>query len=116
MGRRDELIARYAADLRDKCGVNPDMALLEKVALGCGPAIYDEDGGTIDVDDPAELATIQSNFLVRKLNLRASPDLATAIDAMIEVYGRGEPRKYRAVLYYLLVRHFGRSDRYRQGG
>ena len=28
MSKRDELIAKYAADLKDKCGMNPDMDLL----------------------------------------------------------------------------------------
>ena len=26
MGKRDDLIATYASDLREKCGVEPDMA------------------------------------------------------------------------------------------
>ena len=38
MGRRDELIATYAEDLRNKCGMEPDMDLLTKVTIGCGPA------------------------------------------------------------------------------
>ena len=28
MGKRDELIEKYAEDLRSKCGMEPDMALL----------------------------------------------------------------------------------------
>ena len=35
MSKRDELIAKYAADLKDKCGVDPDMDLLTKVTVGC---------------------------------------------------------------------------------
>jgi hypothetical protein len=38
MSARDELIVKYAADLRDKCGVSPDMDLLTKVTIGCGPS------------------------------------------------------------------------------
>ncbi len=37
MGRRDDLIAKYADDLRTKCKVEPDMDLLTKVTIGCGP-------------------------------------------------------------------------------
>ena len=40
MGKRDELIAQYADDLKNKCGMSPDMALLTKVTIGCGPSIY----------------------------------------------------------------------------
>ena len=35
MSKRDELIAKYATDLKDKCGVTPDMDLLTKVTIGC---------------------------------------------------------------------------------
>ena len=39
MGKRDDLIAKYADDLKNKCGMTPDMALLTKVTIGCGTAI-----------------------------------------------------------------------------
>ena len=41
MGKRDDLIAQYADDLKNKCGMSPDMDLLTKVTIGCGPAIAD---------------------------------------------------------------------------
>ncbi len=37
MSKRDDLIALYARDLTEKCGVTPDMDLLTKVTIGCGP-------------------------------------------------------------------------------
>ena len=30
MGKRDELIAQYADDLKNKCGIDPDMDLPDK--------------------------------------------------------------------------------------
>ncbi len=112
MGRRGELIELYARDLREKCGIEPDMGLLEKVAIGCGPAIYDAHARCIADDDPEELGAVRENFLVRKLDLRDGPELSAAIDTMIEIYGRAEPNKHRAVLYYMLVRHFRRESAY----
>ena len=47
MGKRDELIAKYADDLTTKCKMTPDMALLTKVTIGCGPSIYDNDAQTV---------------------------------------------------------------------
>ena len=47
MGKRDDLIAKYAADLKNKCGMEPDMDLLTKVTIGCGPAIYNDDASTV---------------------------------------------------------------------
>ena len=58
MGRRDELIAKYADDLKNKCGMNPDMELLRKVTIGCGPSIYDADASTVSgLSDPFKYMT-----------------------------------------------------------
>ena len=60
MGRRDDLIATYADDLRNKCGMTPDMDLLTKVTIGCGPAIYDADASTVAATQEAELETVKN--------------------------------------------------------
>lgn len=112
MGRQDELIARYAADLRDKCGMEPDMDLLRKVTIACGPAIYDADAATIAAGQAHELETVRRNFLIRKLGLPDTPALGEALNAAIETYGRSERNKYRAVVYYMLTRHFGKESVY----
>ena len=112
MGRRDELIAQYAADLRDKCGVRPDMDLLTKVTIGCGPSIYDADASTVAASQPGELETVKENFLMKKLGLGDGPQLMQAIESVIETYGRSERNKYRAVIYYMLVKHFGKEAVY----
>ena len=112
MGRRDELIAKYADDLRNKCGMEPDMDLLTKVTIGCGPAIYDADASTVAGSQPSELETVKKNFLMKKLGLADSDDLMGAIDSVIETYGRSERNKYRAVIYYMLTKHFGKESVY----
>lgn len=112
MSKRDDLIARYAEDLREKCGTEPDMALLTKVTIGCGPSIYNADSATVASSQPAELETVKANFLIRKLGLADGPELMAGIDAAIETYGKSERNKYRAVLYYLLVKHFGKEAVY----
>ncbi len=112
MSRRDELIAKYADDLKAKCKMTPDMALLRKVTIGCGPSIYNADAETIAGLQAHELETVKENFLVRKLGLRDGPELLAAINSAIETYGRSETNKYRAVIYYMLVKHFGRERIY----
>lgn len=112
MSRRDELIETYARDLREKCGVEPDMDLLKKVTIGCGPSIYQADASTVSGTDPSELATVRNSFLRRKLGLPEGPDLAAAIMQTIELYGRSNRNKYRAVIYYLLVVKFNRQSVY----
>ncbi|WP_371055838.1 MULTISPECIES: DUF2853 family protein [unclassified Rhodosalinus] len=112
MGRREELIEVYADDLKKKCGVTPDMDLLTKVTIGCGPAIYDADASTVASSQPGELETVKQNFLVKKLGLKDGPELDDAIQKVIETYGASERNKYRAVVYYLLTKHFGKEAVY----
>ena len=112
MGRRDDLIALYAQDLKAKCGVDADMALLTKVTIGLGPSIYKADSATVAGSEASELETIKANFLIRKLGLADGPELMAGIDKAIETYGRSNRSKYRAVVYYLLATHFGREAVY----
>lgn len=112
MGKRDELISQYAEDLKTKCGVAPDMDLLTKVTIGCGPSIYNADSATVAATDPSELETVKNNFLINKLGLADGPDLMAAIESVVEIYGRSERNKYRPVVYYLLVKHFGKEAVY----
>lgn len=112
MGKRDELIEQYADDLKNKCGVEPDMDLLTKVTIGCGPAIYNADASTVASSQPSELETVKTNFLIKKLGLADGPDLDDAIAQVVETYGKSERNKYRAVFYYLLVKHFGKEAVY----
>ena len=113
MGKRDDLIAKYADDLKTKCKMNPDMALLTKVTVGCGPSIYDNDAATVAGSDAGELETVKKNFLIKKLGLPDSPKLMEAINAAIDTYGRSERNKYRAVIYYMLTKHFGKEAVYK---
>ena len=112
MGKRDELIALYADDLQKKCKLTPDMDLLRKVTIGCGPSVYDKDAATVAGSQATELETVKNNFLVKKLGLKDGPELMAAIHAVIEVYGKSERNKYRAVIYYMLTRHFGKEKIY----
>lgn len=113
MSKRDELIAKYADDLTNKCKINPDMDLLTKVTIGCGPAIYNADSSTVAGSDPAELETVKKNFLMKKLGLADSPKLMEGINAVIETYGQSERHKHRAVVYYMLTKHFGKEAVYK---
>lgn len=113
MGKRDELIAKYADDIKAKCKMAPDMALLTKVTIGCGPSVYDADASTVAGGQASELETVKNNFLIKKLGLKDGPQLMDAINSVIETYGKSERNKYRAVVYYMLVKHFGKEAVYK---
>ncbi len=88
------------------------MALLTKVTIGCGPAIYDADAQTVAASDKEELERIKTNFLIKKLGLKDSHALMEGIHAAVDTYGQSERNKLRVVFYYLLVKHFGREAAY----
>ncbi len=113
MGKRDDLIEKYAADLKEKCGMTADMDLLTKVTIGCGPSIYNRDASTVSATDKSELETVKNSFLIKKLGLSDGPKLDEAIEKAMDTYGRSTRAKYRAVVYYMLTKHFGKEAVYK---
>ncbi len=113
MSKREELIEKYASDLETKCDEKVDKKLLTAVTVGCGPSIYNKDACTVSAGDPKELERVKKNFLIKKLGLSDSPKLDEGIQAVIEKYGRSNRNKYRAVVYYLLVKHFRKASMYK---
>ncbi len=82
------------------------------MTIGCGPSIYNADSSTVAATQPAEIATVKNNFLIKKLGLKDSPELDSAIKAVLTTYGQSERNKYRAVVYYMLTKHFGKEAVY----
>ena len=113
MSKRDELIAVYTQDLKEKCGEkNPDVAFLTKVTVGLGPSIYNADASKVSGSDQAELDRVKQNFLIKKLGLKDGTELDKAIEAVLEKYGKSNRNKHRAVVYYLLAKHFKKESVY----
>lgn len=110
MSTREDLIKKYTADLKEKCGITADADLLTKVTIACGPSIYNDDASTVASSQQSELDTVKNNFLIKKLGLKDGPDLDKGIDAVMEKYGKSNKHKYRAVVYYLLTIHFKKEN------
>lgn len=110
--KRDELIEKYAGHLVSKFNEQPDMDLLRKVTIGLGPSIYNRDSATVSSSDERELERVKTNFLLGKLQLADGPELMEAIHQIMKVYGASVRTKYRAVVYYLLVRRFKKEAVY----
>lgn len=113
MSKRDDLIAKYAGDIEKKCGMKPDMKLLTAVTIGCGPSIYSADAATVSASDKKELERVKKNFLIKKLGLKDTPKLDEGLAAVMEIYGKSNRNKYRAVVYYLLTKHFRKGSVYK---
>ena len=111
MSKLDEKIAQYTAEMK-KLDLKCDADLLAKVTKGLGPSIYKADAETVSGSDPKELATVKKNFLMKKLGLADSPKLDAAIATVIEKVGKSNRNKYRAIVYYLLVKELGQESAY----
>lgn len=110
MSKRDEKIEKYAKDLKDKAGVEVDMALLTKVVIACGPTIYNADSETVGTSSAGELNTLRDNWVMKKLGVTDEGEAMGGIQKVIREYGRDDRRKYRASLYYMLTTHFGKES------
>ena len=105
----DEKVGKYIEVVKDK-GIDLDPDLLRKVTKACGPSIYSRDAETIAASQPGEMERIEKNFLVKRLGLDAErDDLKGAIASVVETYGKSDRYKYRAVIYYMLTKHFGKD-------
>lgn len=112
MSKRDDLITKYAADIKDKFGESADMDLLTKVTIGLGPSIYNLDASKVSGSDEKELDTVKNNYLIKKLGLKDSPELMDAIKSVMDKYGSANKNKHRAVVYYQLCKHFKKASIY----
>lgn len=113
MSKRDDLITKYAADIKEKFGTSADMDLLTKVTIGLGPSIYNLDASKVSGGDEKELGTVKNNYLLKKLGMDDSPQLMDAIQNILSKYGASNKNKYRAVVYYMLCKHFGKESVYK---
>lgn len=109
MSTEDEQIGQFADDIRRKCGQEPDMDLVRKMAEALEPAIFGQDSKWVAATDPGERETVKREFLIGRLGLEDGPELDAAIERAVSTYGE-EAQKYRLVLYYLLTKDFGKDE------
>jgi hypothetical protein len=112
MSKRDDLIEKYAVDIKDKFGESADMDLLTKVTIGLGPSIYNLDASKVSGVAEKELETVRSNYLIKKLGMSDSPELMDGIKMVLDKYGSSNKNKHRAVVYYMLCKHFNKESAY----
>ncbi|AZJ36121.1 MULTISPECIES: DUF2853 family protein [Tenacibaculum] len=111
MSKFDEKVALYKKFMDDR-DIRSNTDLLTAVTKGLGPSIYKNDAETVSGSDPKELETVKKNFLMKKLGLADGPELDKAIGEVMERIGKSERNKYRAVVYYMLVKKFDKESVY----
>lgn len=105
MSKFDEKVALYKKFMDDK-DLRSNSDLLTAVTKGLGPSIYKLDAETVSGSDAKELAT------VKKLGMADSEELDAGIAEVMERIGKSERKKYRAVVYYMLVKKFDKESIY----
>ncbi len=110
MSKLDDKLELYTKALSEKAGVTADAELLKAVTKAMGPSIYNADGEIVASSDKTEVTTLKENFIKKKLGLTDDAEVDTAFDKAVEKLGKSNPRKYRAVLCYLLVVDLGKQS------
>ena len=113
MSKREALVTKYAEEIRTKFNEEPDMDLLTKVVIGCGPAIYGKDASTVSGGNEKEMETVKNNFLRKKLGVTDDKKIDEALSSVMDAYGKSNKNKYRAVVYYQLTKHFNKESVYK---
>lgn len=111
MSAFDEKLELYYAEA-NKLKISVEKDLLNAVAKGLGPSIYNEDSALVSTSDFQELERLKSNFLIGKLGLSEGPHLDVAIKDVTNVFGSSNRNKHRALFYYLLVKAFKKESVY----
>lgn len=111
MSKFDEKVSLYKKFMEDR-DIRSNTELLTAVTKGLGPSIYKKDAETVSGSDPRELETVKNNFLIKKLGLADTPELDEKIEEVMERIGKSERNKYRAVVYYMLVKKFDKEAVY----
>jgi len=106
MTTKEEMIEKYEAQLKD-LGVSVDADLLSWVVDRVGPANYNSDGQLVACSDDDEKGRVFTGFVGDEL---AESDKEKGMEAIEGVCDQmsGENRKYRAVVYYLLAKKYGK--------
>jgi hypothetical protein len=117
MNKFEEKVALYKKYMEDR-NLSYNADLLVAVTRGLGPCIYkayaEAVSEAVSEANSKELTTVKNNFLIKKLGILDNNGLETGIKEVMEKIGKSETKKYRAVVYYLLVKKFNKESVYRK--
>jgi len=106
MSSKEEMMEKYQEQLGE-LGVAVDTAVLEMATDACGPANYNDDGRYVAASDADEVKRVYTNFVADELKETDEEKGMAAIAEVLEQMS-GINRKYRAVVYYLLAKKYGK--------
>lgn len=90
--------------------INPKVSR-EVVEAACdylGPSLFRKDAALVAFSSKDELDRIKENFIKKKLGVKDSDEeIDKALKSIGEAYGMSVRNKKRAVVYALLMNHYG---------
>ena len=113
MNKFEEKVTLYKKYMKDR-ELDYNSDLLAAVTRGLGPCIYKAHAEAVSNANEQELATIKNNFLIKKLGMSDNEGLESSIKEVMAKIGKSEEKKYRAVVYYLLVKKFNKESIYKK--
>jgi hypothetical protein len=113
MNKFEEKVSLYKKYMEDR-NLSYNADLLAAVTKGLGPCIYKAHAEAVSEANSKELATVKNNFLIKKLGISDNKYLEADIKEVMEKIGKSETKKYRAVVYYLLVEKFNKESVYKK--
>jgi hypothetical protein len=101
---KETSIVAYTSAL-ENLNYTVDADFLNTVVNSLGPSGFDStsDAAVVAGKDPEEVARVIENLFVKKLGMTDMDKANSMLDAALEKYGSSNPRKYRAVIYYIVV-------------
>ena len=82
------------------------------MAKGLGPSLYKADAAKVAFSDKDELARVKKNFAVKKLGVEDNAKLDKALNDIKEKFGSKNRNKWRALVYYMLVKKYKKESLY----
>lgn len=107
MSKLHDMKAIFAQDLRERCGIVPDMALLDWVMRALGPLMLAPKSAQISDQDDTALHKAVASFMSRH-HLPAAL-VQPMVLAIKDSYP--SPQRYRAVITYLVAQNFALPSR-----
>jgi hypothetical protein len=103
-------LASAVADVK-KYDSSVDEALVEAIFNSLKPVHGNKDAMLVSCGDESELETVKKNFLMKKLGMDDSPELAAAVSDVCETM-KDVRMKGRITFYYLLTKKFSKESAY----
>ncbi len=113
MSQLEKKLELYTKSLVEKCNVKPDAELLKAVTKSMGPSIYNADAEIVAMTEKDEVTTLKENFVKKKLGLTDDAEVDAVVNKAFEIIGKSNPRKYRAVVCYLIVVELGKEESFK---